>query len=324
VGKPYNFLKSIGTNYISPDIFFDADATQFGLVTDGQDVARTHAWNAGLRYSVDHGLISWRLGARRHDWGARATYYPLEYTTSRGTSVSEQRYDFRLGWSPWPDETMEAAINWRRHAPIDRDAPWEGEWWGTLGFGLSFGNWRARITTDLFDDGSQSLYGDMLYWFGERITTMARIRGGKTWGDSRPGHNTFRIGGSTSEGFFTQRPTRLFPLRGFEGSVLEAGMAATATVEIIWPLMELQAGYKALPLFLRNLRLGTFVDAGFAADVLRDDEVLIGAGFQLITGMEIAWGFMADFSVGLAWPLKQPRDLDHSGARFLIQIGRPL
>lgn len=88
--------------------------------------------------------------------------------------------------------------------------------------------------------------------------------------------------------------------------------------------MELQSGYKSLPLFLRNLRLGTFVDAGFAADNFSGDELLIGAGFQLITGMEIAWGFMADFSVGLAWPVKQPDDMHYTGPQFLIQIGRPL
>lgn len=322
--EPYRPFRTLGTNYISPDIFYDAESTQFGLVTDGRDVTEQYAWNAGIRYSLDHALLSWRFGAGYRGWEGRATHYPLDYTTHRGTAVAQRRYDVRLSWSPWPGEALDVGLNWRRHAPLRGEALWSDEWWGSLGYGLAFGNLRLRLTGDLFDGGDPSVYGDILYWFGERITTITRLRAGKAWGDPRPGHNTFRIGGNTSEGFFTQRPTRLFPLRGFQTNLLEAEMAAAGTLEIVWPLMELQSGYKSLPLFLRNLRLGTFVDAGFAADNFSGDELLIGAGFQLITGMEIAWGFMADFSVGLAWPVKQPDDMHYTGPQFLIQIGRPL
>jgi hypothetical protein len=322
--KPYSPLKSLRTNYISPDIFFDPTDQQIGFVTHARDVAKTHAWNAGLRYSVDYNILSWRVGAERYDWNARATFYPFGYTTSRGTGVNEHRHDVRLGWSPLPRDALQIGLNWRYFAPQDGPRDKDNEWWGTLTHRNVFGNLFTHLTFDLFDGGSRSLYGDILYWFGERITTLTRLRMGKTWGDLKPGHNNFRIGGNSAEGFFTQRPTRLFPLRGFDSNVLEAGQAASATLEIIYPLLELQAGYKTLPLFLRNMRLGTFIDAGFASDRLNSDEVLIGAGFQLITGMEIAWGFMADFSMGVAWPLKQPGDLDHRGPQFLVQIGRPL
>jgi hypothetical protein len=324
IARPYSPLKSIQTNYISPDIFYDATDLQLGLVTDGRDVTRAYAWNAGVRYSEDHALWSWRAGGMVNRWNARATFYPLGYTTSRHTTVDERRYDIRLGWSPLPTDALEVALNWRNRKPFHDEAHWEDAWWGALNYRSAFGNLHTQAVIDLFDGGSQSLYGDILYWFGERVTTVTRLRAGKTWGDLQPGHNTFRIGGNTSEGFFTQRPTRLFPLRGFDANVLDAGQAVSATMEIIWPLVELQAGYKTLPLFLRNMRLGTFVDAGFAAERASRDEWLIGAGFQLITGMEIAWGFMADFSIGLAWPLRQPDDLDHRGPVFLIQIGRPL
>lgn len=322
--RPYSPWKSIRTNYISPDIFYDAEDLQLGLVTDGRDISRAYAWNAGIRYSMDHALLSWRVGAMIHQWNARATYYPFSYITSRRTFVDERRYDIRLGWSPPAAEALELSVNWRKRSPFSHTSDWEDAWWGSLSYGSAFGNLHTHATIDLFDGGSRSLYGDILYWFGERVTTMARLRAGKTWGALQPGHNTFRIGGNAGEGFFTQRATRLFPLRGFNANVLDAGQAASATVEIIWPLMELQTGYKTLPLFLRNMRLGTFVDAGFAADRMDRDEWLVGAGFQLITGMQIAWGWMADFSMGLAWPIRQPADLDHRGPVFLILIGRPL
>ena len=95
-------------------------------------------------------------------------------------------------------------------------------------------------------------------------------------------------------------------------------------IETFWPLANLQAGYKSLPLFLHNISIGTFVDCGFAADHLTSEEILAGAGFEMITGMELAWGFMADFRLGWAWPLRWPDDVTQDGPVFLIQIGRPL
>ena len=99
------------------------------------------------------------------------------------------------------------------------------------------------------------------------------------------------------EGYFTKRPTRLFPLRGFGSNILEAGQAVTSGIEVFWPLANLQKGYKTLPLFLHRLRMGTFVDAGMSADDLAADNLLLGAGFELVTSMEIAWGNLSSFRI---------------------------
>ena len=171
---------------------------------------------------------------------------------------------------------------------------------------------------------SQSLYGELQYVSGRKLNAIVHIRGGKTWGDLNPGHNSFRIGGISGEGFFTQRAARLFPLRGFDSDILDASQAASVSLDMVIPLLRLQAGYKTLPVFLHNIHLGSFVDAGFAAEHYRSEEVLVSAGFELVTGMELAWDIMSRFSVGLAWPLKQPDDLNQSGPVLLIQIGRPL
>jgi hypothetical protein len=147
----------------------------------------------------------------------------------------------------------------------------------------------------------------------------------RPWGDTDQGRNTFRIGGNLTEGSFTQRPTRLFPLRGFGANLLEATEAFTAGLEFYWPLFNLQQGYKTLPVFLHRMRLGTFVDAGAAEDSISiDDDILVGAGFELITSLEIGWRRTSSFRIGLGWPVFQPDFLDETGPVFLIQLGNPL
>ena len=126
------------------------------------------------------------------------------------------------------------------------------------------------------------------------------------------------------EGYFTQRPTRLFTLRGFSSNLLEDRGAFTTGLEFYWPLFNLQRGYKTLPVFLHRMRLGTFVDAGAAGDPIDLDDTLVGAGFELITSLEIGWRRTSSFRIGLGWPVVQPDFLDETGPVFLLQLGNPL
>jgi hypothetical protein len=50
----------------------------------------------------------------------------------------------------------------------------------------------------------------------------------------------------------------------------------------------------------------------------------VGAGLELVTSMEIIWGFRSMFRLGIAWPVHQPDALDEEGPVVLIQLGRPL
>ncbi len=322
-GSDYSPIASILPNYLAPDLFIDSDHFQAGLATKAEDVSGFYAWDGGVRYNTDDSEISWRLGGRANGFSARATHYRFGYAAARNPDVDEKRYDMKVAWSPLRLKTLETGVNWRYYTVEETDRC-EQEWWGSLNYALSFSNLNSQITLDWFSDGSQSLYGELLYWFGQEINTAIRLQAGKTWGGLNPGHNSFRIGGSTGEGFFTQRTSRLFPVRGFDDNSLDAGQAAAASLEIFWPLARLQMGYHTLPLFLHNISVGTFVDGGFAAEHPDSDDMLVSAGFELITGMELAWGFMANFRLGWAWPLCQPDDLDQEGPVFLIQIGRPL
>jgi len=323
-GRGYSAWKSIWSNYLVPDYFINSDSAQLGVATKGRDVSRSYTWDAGVRYSLDEGDVSWRLGYKAKEFSTRAARYPFRYKPLRDTEVDEMRFDVRLAWSPLTLKALELSTNWRRYDPEKAGEPTQELWWGNIQWKDHAGPVRGLANLDIFDDSSQSLHGEIQYISGRKINTIVNIRGGKTWGHLNPGHNSFRIGGISGEGYFTQRAARLFPLRGFDSDILDASQAASVSLDFVMPFLKPQTGYKTLPLFLHNIHLGGFVDAGFASEHYNPDEILVSAGFELVTGMELAWDIMSRFRIGLAWPLKQPEDLNQSGPVILIQIGRPL
>lgn len=322
--KPYTPFKSILPNYIIPDMFYDGSDFHIGAVTKSRDVTDEYTIDAGVRYTSENDFFSGRLGGKIKDLGGRFTRYPLVYTTSLGQDVDESRNEFTGYWTPWGSEELEFSMNWRTFKPLVASGPSEDTYWGASHLTKTFGSHRVWLNLEAFSKGSQSIFGGCMLWFGEQIHTLLHLQAGKTWGDLILGHTTYRIGGNVVEGYFTKRPTRLFPLRGFDSNALEAGQAVSSGLEVLWPLANLQAGYKTLPLYLHRLHLGTFVDAGIAGDRLHSNDILVGAGFELVTSLEIAWGNLSTFRMGVAWPLMQPDALNQSGPVFLIQLGRPL
>lgn len=322
--KPYTPFKSLWPNYVRPDGFISANDFQIGLVTAGHDVTGRYRVDAGARYSFDLDYLSVAAGANAADFGLRFNRYAIDYTPENARTVDERRNEVRVAWQPGLIPGLEVAANGRWYEPRTGSRENGDEFWGSMSLGREIGRHRGWVNLDVFTSDSQSLFGGFDLWFGEKIYTTFHLLAGKTWGDINPGHNTFRIGGNLTEGYFTQRPTRLFPLRGFEDNILEAGETYTTGVEVYWPLLNLQQGYKTLPLFLHRLRLGTFVDVGAADDSISVDDTLIGAGFELVTSLQIGWGRLSSFRVGLGWPVVQPEYLDESGPVFLIQLGNPL
>ncbi len=322
--KNYAAWKSLWPNYIVPDYFFNIEDLQLGLSTGAADVSRDYTWNAGFRFEPSDGEASWRLGYHAKRLRTRVTRYPFTSSPQRGESVDEMRVEANVSWTPMKMEELTLSANWQRYQSRDDNLEDGEDWWASIGWKDRIGSVRTTMTLDLFSDASQSLYGEVLYWFGEKINTVIRIEGGKTWGDPNPGHNTFRIGGNAGEGYFTQRSSRLFPIRGFERDIIEDQQAVSTSLTVLWPLARLQTGYKTLPLFLHNLTLGTFVDAGFADRRFDSEDILVSAGVELITGIQMAWENKSHFSIGLAWPLRKPDDIEQDGPVVLVLIGRPL
>jgi hypothetical protein len=79
-----------------------------------------------------------------------------------------------------------------------------------------------------------------------------------------------------------------------------------------------------MPIFFHRLWLGTFIDAGASSDSMSLDDTLVGAGFELVTSLEVAWGNLSHFRVGISWPVAQPEYLSEKGPLLILQIGSPL
>ncbi len=324
--KPRRFspLKSIQPNYWMPSIFISEDDVQLGGATKSRDVSRDYKMDAGIRYSFDTDFLSLRFGGAVKDFGGRFTRYPLDYTTALNQRVDESRNEFRFSWVPFGIDGLELSANYRTFEPLETSNSRDDEFWGALHVEKEYGDLWLWGNLEAYSGGSQSLFGGFRFLFGEQVYASIHMQAGKSWGDVIPGHQTYRIGGNVVEGYFTQRPTRLLPLRGFDSNVLDASQALTAGIEVFWPLLNLQKGYETLPLFFHRLRLGTFIDSGAASESLSWDDTLVGAGIELLTSLEIAWGYLSHFRIGIAWPIRQPDILDEEGPVFLVQIGRPL
>ncbi len=341
--QAYNPFKSLWPNYLQPDIFAGITDFQLGVATEGRDVTGDYKFDAGVRYSFDSDFLALQALFQRKTIGTRYARYPFGYETAIGQEVSEKRNDLALFWSPFKGERVEHAdvlrattgsdlvvdeidlsLNWRLYSPLSGAGSTDDEVWVALAASKRFGALRTWGNVEVFTEGRQSAAGGLTFLFGDQVLTSLQLMAGKTWGEPTIGHTTFRLGGNLTEGYFTRRPTRLFPVRGFDSNLLEAPAAAAASAEVFWPLANLQAGYKSLPLFLHRLRLGTFVDAGYASIDGRSDDLLVGAGFELLTSLEWGWGSFSTFRIGVAWPLVQADDLDQEGPVIVFQLGRPL
>ena len=340
--KSYNPFKSIWPNYIRPDIFLGVDDLQLGIATTSRDVSGDYATDAGIRYSFDSDYYALQAALQVRQIGTRFTRYPLSYGTALAQVVDESRNEVKLFWRPTAlnkllraeelkssdgtelSQGVELSANWRNYEPLNEEGPTEDEFWAALSFVDSWGILRGWGSLEFFSENRQSLSGGIGILFGDQILTSVHMMGGRAWGESLNGHNTFRIGGNVTEGYFTRRPSRLFPIRGFDSNILEAPEAVSAGIEVFLPMANLQAGYETLPLFFHRIRLGTFVDAGFAGENINGDDLLVGAGFELVTSLEIAWGNLSSFRIGVSWPLEQPDYLNQKGPLLIFQIGHPL
>lgn len=323
--RPYSAYQSVWPNYVRPDMFYRGTDFQLGLATRGEDLSREVNIDGGFRYSFDLDHLSWRMGGASHGFGARVTRYPMEYDALFRPAVEEDRIEGNFTWELLDGGRLTLSANYRHVEPLfgDGEAA-DDHYWGGLHLGREWGMGSVWSDLEAYAQGSQSLFGGGRIQMGKGVMTVLQMMGGKTWGQGTPGTTSYRIGGNVAEGFFTRRPTRLFPIRGFSQNLLENDQALVSNLEIFWPLANLQKGYGTLPLFLHRLRLGTFVDAGVATDPMAADQLLVGAGIELVTSMEIIWGFRSLFRLGIAWPVHQPDQLEEEGPVALIQLGRPL
>jgi len=321
---PYSPWKSIPPNFIAPDLYAGVSDIQLGVNTWGRDVTGEYSADAGIRYSFKLDYLSARMQAQMKGLGVGFTRYPISYDPENTPGVEESRNEIRLFFRPKEYRFIEISLHRLGYEPLKHFGDEDVEFWGSLSLNKRFSFASAAFTAESYSRGRKSLFATIRFMFGSDIYSTFYLQAGKTWKGYRPGHGSFRIGGDTGEGYFTRRPTRLFAVRGFSSNVLEADKALATGIELYLPLANIQKGYKTLPLFFHRLYLGTFVDAGFCSETISFNDRVIGAGVELVTSMEIAWGNLSSFRMGVAWPVKQPPYLDEDGPLFIIQVGRPL
>jgi len=322
--QPYSPWPSIVPDFVAPDLYLGPSDVQAGLVTWGRDVSNDYSVRAGFRYSFDLDYLSFQASTGIKDIGLGYTRYPLSYDPENSPKTEESRNEASVSYRPSDLAGLSIYLNRLTYEPLESGGSTESELWGGITAGKPFPSITPSLTAEFFSGGRTSLFGTVRFVYGSDIIVASHIQAGKTWGETEPGHGTFRVGGDTGEGYFTRRASRLFPIRGFAPNILEAEQAFAASVEVYYPLADLQMGHKTLPLFLHNLSLGTFIDAGLCSEKITGDQLLAGAGFELITSMEIAWGTFSAFKMGVAWPVDQPDYLDEEGPILVLQIGRPL
>jgi hypothetical protein len=321
---PYSPLGSIMPDFIAPDLYMGPEDVQAGLVTWGRDVTGDYAVRGGFRYSLNLDYVSVQASSQIKAIGLSYSRYPLSYTPRNQPSTDESRNEAELSLRLPGIQWAVLSINRQHYEPLEDQGSRGDDLWGEAMFRKGFGPLTPSLTVEAHSGGLKSVFGGFSFVFGKDAVLMSQVQAGKSWGETEPGHGTFRVGGDVGEGYFTRRPSRLFPLRGFDPNILEADKAVTASTELAYPLAELQLGRRTLPLFLHRLSLGTFVDAGVCSDRMTRDELLVGVGFELITSLEIAWGNFSVFKIGAAWPAVQPDYLDEKGPVLVFQIGRPL
>ncbi|MGC9323113.1 MAG: TolB family protein [Desulfomonilia bacterium] len=322
--RPYSPIPSIWPNFLTPDLYAGVSDVQIGLATWGRDVTGDYTLNGGIRYSFHYDYVSLRGGAHLKDVGLQASRYPFVYEPELTVKTEESRRECRVYFRHHDEDWAELSLNRLDYEPLENFGGSDSELWAGLHLEDEFEYVRPWLTLEHYSGGRTSLFGGVRFLLGTEMYSTLDLQGGKTWSGYTSGHGSFRVGGETGEGYFTRRPSRLFALRGFRPNVLEARQAVSSALEVFWPLANLQLGYKTLPLFLHRLWLGSFIDAGACADSMNRDDVLVGAGFELVTSFEVAWGNLSSFTLGIAWPVRQPDYLDEEGPIFLLQVGRPL
>lgn len=134
---------------------------------------------------------------------------------------------------------------------------------------------------------------------GANHVVALRTAGGAAFGDNiQPG--TFSFGGSLGEGIFGgEYSSRYYSLRGLPVGVLIGERVMTSSLEYRFPLVSPQRGLGTWPIFLNNLHLAVFGDAGNAWNNTPDTFQTFFDNFFVSTGLETR----ADFVVGHGLPV---------------------
>lgn len=142
-----------------------------------------------------------------------------------------------------------------------------------------------------------------LPWFNNHVLAL-KLATGLSAGDSQR-YGNFRLGGSFGESGYYTLPDEWRALRGYMPATDSGANYYLSSVEYRLPLLWLDRGYKALPIFVRNVSAAAFVDAGSAFDGSEEigQAPLVGLGAELRTSLIVSWGGGLSLRGGYAFGL---------------------
>lgn len=168
-----------------------------------------------------------------------------------------------------------------------------------------------------------------LPWPGNHVLA-ARVVAGGTVGDKVP-QGTFRLGGSYGDSPYLSLPDRFYALRGYPAASQRGDHSWLATLEYRLPLLRIERGPWALPLWLRSIALSLYGEAGAAVsdDDFRSMSFTDGLqtfalstrpsiGAELVGEAVVFWGSPLSGRVGYAYGFGPGAT---AGGAFYAQVG---
>ncbi|MGC6508608.1 MAG: hypothetical protein ACON4U_09345 [Myxococcota bacterium] len=144
-----------------------------------------------------------------------------------------------------------------------------------------------------------------LPWFKNHVFAF-KLATGLSAGDSQR-YGNFRLGGSFGDSGYFTLPDEWRSLRGYFPATDSGANYYLSAIEYRLPLVWIDRGYKALPVFVRNISAAAFIDAGAAYDTTEELSAppLVGAGAELRSSLLVSWGGGISVRGGYAFGLTE-------------------
>jgi Tol biopolymer transport system component len=339
--RAYNPLRTLVPTYWSPLLASDAGETLIGAATAMTDALGRHA------YAIDAG---WSSARGRPDWHASYAYDRWRPTIAvsygddtdpiaGGETRSQElfagvRLPFRrVRWT----ETLMGAFDIERdtasciaacRAPDRELHSIRGGWRhdSRRAFGYSISPEEGSSAEVVVESSRTGLGSDVnagaavvdlrgyRRLFDTHAVLAARVAAASAWGAlaARRIFSASGPGGSFTAFDFGRDAVGL--LRGVDADAFVGSRAATASLDLRFPLARMERGIGTWPLFFRTLHGAVFLDAADAWDrTFRGSDVRTSAGAELSLDLVVAHALPVTLATGAAW-IRDPRDVGRAAA----------
>lgn len=170
-------------------------------------------------------------------------------------------------------------------------------------------DWTNSLLGSSQNNEQVVLTGDMRYYFempwSDHHVFALRAAAGWVWGDQEF-RGSFRFGGPFGEGVLGGYSSRLFPFRGLPGVTFADDRVMLMSAEYRIPIVDVERGLGTWPVFMKQMHLGIFSDAGDSwarngkANVGFFDDFFVSTGAELRSDLMLGYGLPVTARLGYA------------------------